>query len=470
MKVRSQGLISPYSSLFAAFFRATDIFIIISTLFITSWVLDVAWHAYFTVAGSVAIIIYITTAEITGLYGSWRFSYIRQEIQQVMLTWLGVVFILLILAYATKTSSIYSRRVLLSWILLTPVFLSLLRIILRNFLHKMREQERNTKSVIIVGAGEQGSRLAEEIHRMHWMGLNIVGYFDDLHDKDTRPIEKYDEKIIGSTEQVVAYVNEHTIDMVFISLHMTQESRIKKLIDALSDSTAQTYVVPDLFISDLLHTRWGYIGSLPILGIHDRPFKDLDGMVKRVEDIVLSILILCIIALPMLMIALTIKLTSAGSILFKQKRYGIAGEEISVWKFRTMNVCEDGEHIQQAQKNDARVTRFGQFLRKTSLDELPQFINVVTGTMSIVGPRPHAVAHNELYRKQVDGYMLRHTIKPGITGWAQVNGWRGETETLDKMENRINHDLWYIRNWSLWLDIKIIFLTILHGFVSEQSY
>jgi undecaprenyl-phosphate glucose phosphotransferase len=470
MNVRNQGLISPYSSFFAAFFRATDVFIIISTLFMTSWILGVTWHAFFTIAGSVAIVIYITTAELTGLYGSWRFSYIRQEIQQVLLTWLGVVFVLLILAYATKTSSIYSRRVLLTWMMLTPVCLSLLRIILRNLLHKLREQERNTKSVLIVGAGEQGSRLAQEIHRLHWLGLRIVGYFDDLKDKDTRPLKEYDEKIIGSTEQVVAYVNEHTIDMVFIALHMTQESRIKRLVDALGDTTAQTYVVPDLFISELLHTRWGYIGNLPVLGIHDRPFKDLDGLLKRVQDIILSSLILCIIALPMLLIALTIKLTSTGPILFKQKRYGIAGEEISVWKFRTMNVCEDGEHIQQAQKNDVRVTWFGRFLRKTSLDELPQFINVLNGTMSIVGPRPHAVAHNEQYRKEIDGYMLRHTIKPGITGWAQVNGWRGETDTLDKMEKRIDHDLWYIRNWSLWLDIKIIFMTILYGFISEKTY
>jgi putative colanic acid biosynthesis UDP-glucose lipid carrier transferase len=165
-----------------------------------------------------------------------------------------------------------------------------------------------------------------------------------------------------------------------------------------------------------------------------------------------------------------VKVSSPGPVLFKQRRYGIDGKEISVWKFRTMRVCEDGDHVPQATKKDPRITPLGSFLRRTSLDELPQFVNVLMGRMSIVGPRPHAVAHNELYRGQVKGYMLRHKVRPGITGWAQINGWRGETDTLDKMVNRIEHDLWYIRNWSLWLDLKIIVLTAVRGLTGMNAY
>ena len=260
------------------------------------------------------------------------------------------------------------------------------------------------------------------------------------------------------------------IDIVFIALPIIKEKKIKELINGLSDSTVITYIVPDLFMSELLNTRWGYMGNLPILSIHDRPFTGIDGWLKRFEDLVLGSLILMLIAAPMCVIAIAIKLSSKGPVLFKQHRYGITGDEISVWKFRTMNVCENGDDIKQATKEDERVTRLGKFLRCYSLDELPQFINVLQGPMSIVGPRPHAVAHNELYRKEISGYMLRHAIKPGITGWAQINGWRGETDTLNKMEKRVEHDHWYIKNWSLWLDLRIIYLTTIYGFTSKQAY
>jgi putative colanic acid biosynthesis UDP-glucose lipid carrier transferase len=202
----------------------------------------------------------------------------------------------------------------------------------------------------------------------------------------------------------------------------------------------------------------------------DTPFWGVDGLVKRIEDVVLSSAILAVISIPMLAIAAAVKLSSPGPVFFRQRRYGYDGAEISVLKFRSMTVCEDGDTVTQARKDDQRVTRVGAFLRRTSLDELPQFINVLRGDMSIVGPRPHAVAHNELYRTQIQGYMLRHKVKPGITGWAQINGWRGETEDLYKMEQRVEHDLWYIRNWSLPLDIKIVLLTIVRGFSGKHVY
>jgi putative colanic acid biosynthesis UDP-glucose lipid carrier transferase len=219
-----------------------------------------------------------------------------------------------------------------------------------------------------------------------------------------------------------------------------------------------------------MQSRWIALDGIPTVSVYETPFYGVDGSLKRIEDVVLSSLILLLIAIPMVLIAIGVKLSSPGPVLFKQTRYGLDGRRIAVWKFRSMSVTEDGAHVPQAQKNDPRVTKFGAFLRATSLDELPQFINVLRGEMSIVGPRPHAVAHNEAYRKQINGYMLRHKVKPGITGWAQINGWRGETDTLEKMEGRIEHDLWYIRSWSVLLDLKIILQTVFRGFAGRNVY
>jgi putative colanic acid biosynthesis UDP-glucose lipid carrier transferase len=221
------------------------------------------------------------------------------------------------------------------------------------------------------------------------------------------------------------------------------------------------FLVPDLFVFDLLHSSWISLDGIPMISVFDTPFYGVDGWLKRFEDIVLASMILTLISIPMLVIAIATKLTSPGPVIFKQRRYGLNARVMEVWKFRTMTVCEDGEDIAQATKGDMRVTRLGAFLRRTSLDELPQFINVLQGRMSIVGPRPHAVSHNEKYRKLLHGYMLRHKVKPGITGWAQINGWRGETENLEKMKYRITYDMEYISNWSLWLDFKIIMRTLL---------
>jgi len=199
---------------------------------------------------------------------------------------------------------------------------------------------------------------------------------------------------------------------------------------------------------------------MPVVAVCETPFTGINGIIKRATDLLLATLILILISPLLLIIAIGVKVTSPGPVIFKQRRYGLDGEEILVYKFRSMSVCEDGGQIQQAKKNDQRITPLGAFLRKSSLDELPQFINVLQGRMSIVGPRPHAVAHNEMYRKLINGYMVRHKVKPGITGWAQINGLRGETETLDKMKARIDFDLDYLRNWSPMLDLKIIVNTV----------
>ena len=274
----------------------------------------------------------------------------------------------------------------------------------------------------------------------------------------------------GDLNDLVILARNAKIDYVYIALPTRDEEHVMWLVNQLADTTASVYVVPDLFIFQLKQARWTNIGGLPIVSIYESPFDGMNGWLKRLEDILLGTTILALAALPMIGIAIAVKFSSDGTVLFKQRRYGLNGKVVEVWKFRTMKVSDDGDIVMQAQKQDPRVTPLGAFLRRTSLDELPQFFNVLMGDLSVVGPRPHAVAHNEQYRSLIPGYMLRHKVKPGITGWAQVNGWRGQTDTLEKMQKRVDCDLEYMHNWSLWLDLKIVGLTIIKGFYSKHAY
>jgi putative colanic acid biosynthesis UDP-glucose lipid carrier transferase len=258
--------------------------------------------------------------------------------------------------------------------------------------------------------------------------------------------------------------------VIYIALPMASQPRILRLLEDLRDTTASIYFVPDIFVSDLIQARVDSIGGLPVVAVCESPFTGLNGLVKRASDVVLALLILVLVSPLMLAIAIGVKMSSPGPVLFRQRRYGLDGKRIVVYKFRTMTVSEDGDVVRQATRNDSRITRFGAFLRRTSLDELPQFINVLQGRMSVVGPRPHAVAHNELYRKLIRGYMIRHKVKPGITGLAQVNGFRGETDTVEKMKARIEHDLAYLRNWSLLLDLQIILKTLVVVLGRQNAY
>jgi len=265
-------------------------------------------------------------------------------------------------------------------------------------------------------------------------------------------------------------VNARQIDSVYLTYPAQQEAKTRNLLEQLADSTVSVFIVPDVFVSDLFHARWTSLGDVPLVSVFDSSIHGASLFVKRLEDLLLGSLILLLISPLLCGIAAAVKLTSPGPVLFKQRRYGLNGQVIEVWKFRSMRVVEDGAVVPQATRNDPRVTGLGAFLRCTSLDELPQFFNVLQGQMSIVGPRPHAVAHNEQYRKLIHGYMLRHKVKPGITGWAQVNGWRGETDTVEKMEKRVQYDLEYINNWSLWFDLKIILMTVFGGMRGKNAY
>ncbi|MFW5443233.1 MAG: undecaprenyl-phosphate glucose phosphotransferase [Methylococcaceae bacterium] len=409
-------------------------------------------------------------SELNLLYTAPRGVNLIIEVQKTLGSWLGVVLFLLIIVQIQPILIIGYETIFWWWLVLAPISLIVWHITTRSVINFFRSTGRNTRQVAIIAATDIGLELEKIISKETWLGFTFVGYFDDRINKDKGRHQLDDQELAGNIERLIDMVNDHKVDVIYITLPLKSEKRIKQILAALSNTTAAVYYVPDLFGFDLLRSKMENLGGIPVISIHDTPFYGVDGFYKRFFDIIFSIFILIIISIPCLIIAAGVKITSPGPVLFKQRRYGFKGEEITVWKFRSMTVSEDGEKIKQATKNDSRVTNFGNFIRKTSLDELPQFVNVLQGKMSIIGPRPHAVAHNELYRGQVQGYMLRHRVKPGITGLAQINGCRGETDTLDKMDNRIRYDLEYIRNWSLMLDFKIFILTIYKGFTDNQAY
>jgi putative colanic acid biosynthesis UDP-glucose lipid carrier transferase len=279
-----------------------------------------------------------------------------------------------------------------------------------------------------------------------------------------------DARLIGSLADLGGYVKQHRTDVIFIALPIRHVKRVMDLLDDLRDTTASIYYVPDIFVFDLVQARSGEIQGIPVVAMCETPFYGYRGVAKRLTDIILSVVILLLLLPLLVIVAMMVKWTSPGPIIFKQRRYGLDGREIAVYKFRTMYVTEDGPQIRQASKSDERITPIGALLRRSSLDELPQLINVLQGRMSLVGPRPHAVAHNEEYRKLIKGYMVRHKVLPGITGLAQVNGCRGETANLEEMEARVNYDLDYLRHWSPTLDIKIILLTVVKVFRDDKAY
>ncbi|TDV63479.1 undecaprenyl-phosphate glucose phosphotransferase [Pseudomonas sp. LP_7_YM] len=417
-----------------------------------------------------AVVAFHWLAEYHQLYGSWRGERIVRELLKVANYW-GLTFVLLLCVdYLLLHPDNLANNGQMAWFVSTLLALCGYRLAIRSLLHTLRSRGFNTRRVAIVGTGHCGERLAMSIESAPWMGLEVLGFYDETPEQmDLAQIGRR-IAVLGDLDQLIVDARNGKLDKIYITLTLDAQARLQELITGLSDTTASVYVIPDVFMFELLHARSESINGLPSISIFDSPMDGAWSMVKRLEDIVLSSLILGMIALPLLLIALAIKLTSPGPVLFRQRRYGLDGRPIMVWKFRSMSVQENGDVVTQATRNDSRITPLGAFLRRTSLDELPQFFNVLRGEMSIVGPRPHAVAHNEQYRKQVSGYMLRHKVKPGITGWAQINGWRGETDTLDKMQKRVEFDLQYIEHWSLWLDLKIILLTLLKGFVNKNAF
>lgn len=414
-----------------------------------------------------AIVVHHLVSELSGLYRSWRGSRIRRELTCILASWAYASPVLLGLGLLSTYNATINYHTKVLFVLVTPVVLMAGRLVLRRFQQYLRARGFNTKTVAICGVNSLSLQLARNLKNSPELGLRLAGFFDDRPQSRTEPVPADLGTRSGSLEELVLAAKRGSVDMVYITFPMRAEERIKQVLSQLADTTASVYIVPDFFVFELLHARWTTINGLPAVSVFENPLYGVDGLLKRVADVVLGGAILACVSVPMLAIAAAVKFTSRGPVFFRQKRYGMNGQEIMVWKFRSMTCCDNGASVKQATKDDQRITRVGAVLRRTSLDELPQLFNVLEGTMSLVGPRPHASAHNEQYRSLIEGYMLRHKVKPGITGLAQVMGYRGETETLDKMEGRVRYDHQYIRDWSLWMDLKILVRTF--GVVLKQE-
>jgi putative colanic acid biosynthesis UDP-glucose lipid carrier transferase len=452
--------------LISFFQRILDPLIVMGTLYLAALLFHEPFSGYMLVLMILAFFISSAVYQHIDPYRTWRSGRMWAYARDTVFGWCVTIAVLLFLGSSSGLRYYYDERVVLAWFVAVPVVLLASHIAVR--MAKQPERSKEVRSAVVVGVNDVGLKFAGICDRHPNLFMQVRGFFDDRTDARRPPGLRH--PVLGSTRELTEYVRVHGIKMIFISQPISAQPRIRKLITELQDTTASVYFLPDVYIFDLMQARFDNVGGMPVIAICETPFMGLNSTIKRASDILLASVILVLLAPIMLAIALAVKLSSPGPVIFRQRRYGLYGEEIIVYKFRSMTVMENDGNVVQAHRNDQRVTPIGGVLRRTSLDELPQFINVLQGRMSIVGPRPHAVAHNEQYRKLIKGYMLRHKVKPGITGWAQVNGLRGETSTLDKMEARIQYDLDYLRNWSLWLDIWIVLKTVRVVLARENAF
>jgi putative colanic acid biosynthesis UDP-glucose lipid carrier transferase len=376
----------------------------------------------------------------------------------MLLSWSVVLTILVLFGWATNSFRYFRTDVLVAWALLNPLLQWAAVAVGRIVLRRSSELPEARCTAVVVGAGPLGMTVTHALQRSHDHPVGLVGCFDDRGAErlQTDP----SARLLGRLHELAPYIREHGIKEVYITLPLSSKPRIVALLESMQGTTASIFFVPDMVGFSIIQGRLQDMNGVPVVGICETPFTGINKLVKRFSDVVLAASILAATSPLLLAITIGVKLSSPGPAIFKQRRNGLYGDEFTVYKFRTMTTQDDGPVVAQATRSDPRVTRFGHFLRRSSLDELPQFFNVLQGCMSIVGPRPHAVAHNEQYREIIKAYMVRHKVKPGITGWAQVNGLRGQTDTVEKMKARVEYDLEYLRNWSIVLDLKIILRTI----------
>ncbi len=407
------------------------------------------------------------------VYRIQRGRWLYKVLSNLTIAWLIVALCLSAITFFTKSGESFSRL----WVLWTFTsaygVMMLSRVALWSYGQGKARNPENQRSVVVIGAGELGKRACDAIIEERWSGLKVVALFDDAGDAE----QQYRGiPITGKIKDAIAYIearrkaNEDAVKEVWIALPLSASEKIERLQNELQNTATNIFLVPDLFGADFSKYSVTESAGMSIINLSATPVIGSSARVKRAEDVLISLLMGLVLSPLLLLTALAIKLESQGPIIFKQRRYGIDGKEFLVWKFRSMTVLEDGSDVPQVTQQDSRVTRVGAFIRKYSMDELPQLMNVLNGTMSLVGPRPHAVAHNEYYRDRVHGYMARHKIKPGITGWAQVNGCRGETEVIEKMQRRLRYDLEYIRNWSVALDIRILLKTLSTVLFDKNAY
>jgi len=458
----NRGLLKEYASIWSGLLQIVDLLVVsVSGIIAGELYLDadqVITRSYLQLL-AVALLLAVIVFNRFGFYSAWRNSSLARELRTVTLGWATMMVALTLFFFLTKSGADFSRVWAVLWFGLGLSGLIVVRLVLRQLLRWLRRKGYNQRNILILGKDPLLDDLAGRLSRAPWMGLSVV----------EKQVLHSEADIDGAA--LNARIHDLGVDQVWIALPLKDEPLVQAVIGALSLSPVEIRYVPDLFGFRLFSHSVSEVAGLPVINLSSTPMEGFNRVVKEVEDRVLALLILLLISPLLLVIAVGVKLSSPGPVFFKQRRNGWGGKPIHVLKFRSMVVHQEAVGtVTQASKQDARITQFGAFLRRTSLDELPQFWNVLTGEMSIVGPRPHAVAHNDQYKVLVDDYMLRHRVKPGITGWAQVNGYRGETDTLDKMQKRVEYDLYYIEHWSLWLDLKIIVMTVFKGFVNKNAY
>lgn len=436
------------------------------TLFLSSLLYNNAWSDKYLILGILGGLFLVVFSQSTGVYSQWRgrtlFAGFKLVVQAWIFTWLA----LLAIAFLLKDSSHFSRIIVTIWAISTPATLFCYRFALRYLMGYLRTKGWNTTRVIIIGAGDLGKRLAKTLQDVKMLGYLPVAYFDDNPEIQGAVFKSV---VVKGTIKDFLEIKHFTdlCDEIYITLPLRAEEKIKQVLNALADSTVTVKFIPDCFTFDLLHSRMTDIGGIPIISVYDSPLNNLTNrFLKRAEDIFLSIIILFLISPLILIVAIGVKLTSPGPIFYTQTRIGWNGIPFSIYKFRSMPVDTDIKLREWGSAKEKTNTKFGSFIRKTSIDELPQFINTLKGEMSIVGPRPERDIFVQQFRKEIPRYMQKHMVKAGITGWAQVNGWRGDTS----LEKRVQYDLFYIDNWSLWLDVKIIALTFIKGFINKNAY
>lgn len=427
-------------------------------------------YVWTSVGGALVAVVLLEIADAYQMAALRRpFAHARR----IVLVWSGVFALMALGAFLMKTSHDFSRLWFGTWYLGGLATLFCLRLVMARLIRRWARNGTMERRAVIVGGGKGAETLIRSLEQQPDNDIRICGIFDDRSDTRSPPIVAGYPKL-GNVSELIEFARIARIDMLIVSLPLTAESRVLSLLKKL-------WVLPvDIRLSahsSELRFRpraYSFVGSVPLLDIFDKPINDWDSVAKRAFDIVFSLLGILAFSPVMIATAIAIKLDSKGPVLFKQKRHGFNNDVIEVYKFRSMYADQaDPTAKRPVTKGDPRVTRVGRFIRKTSIDELPQFFNALLGSLSLVGPRPHAIAaqsHNLLYTEVVDGYFARHKVKPGVTGWAQINGWRGEMDTDEKIRKRTEFDLHYIENWSLWFDIKILFLTPVRLLNTENAY
>lgn len=463
-----RGILKEYSQAFTLLLKAADVAAITIAAFIALQLkfgsIDINQH--YVIAIVLGALVTTSVFSLFQIYESSRGKTLWQHIADLIKVISLTFLILASIAFLTKTGELFSRIWFMDWIVVTTLLILGWRLSLFLILRVMRSRQWNERDVIIIGEGELAYKLIDRVSKALWTGFKIQALLTN------QPCDSnYNFPAEPMPVDLGHYLENKSVDEIWIALPLSQESAVRKILNEVRHKTITIRYILDVFGFGLLNHSLTYLAGFPALNLNTTPMVGFNRLLKALEDRVLSLIILILVSPVFALIALAIKLDSSGPVIFKQQRHGWDGRVITIYKFRTMKVHQETTgQVTQAKLNDERVTRVGRLLRQTSLDELPQFFNVLQGRMSIVGPRPHAIAHNNYYKENIHAYLHRHKVKPGITGWAQINGWRGETDTLDKMEKRIEFDLYYIEHWSLWFDLKIILLTMVNGFMHRNAY